>query len=73
MKTAIIYYSKYGTTEQVAHLLGEKLDNGVDYISLRESPKPLCVTVRRECHEYVAHPLHGLHVSGYYHLFVPHT
>ncbi|EHP50044.1 flavodoxin family protein [Odoribacter laneus] len=40
MKTAIIYYSKHGTTEQVAHLLGEKLDNGVDYISLRESPKP---------------------------------
>lgn len=40
MKTAIIYYSKHGITEQVAHLLGEKLDNGVDYISLRESPKP---------------------------------
>lgn len=30
MKTAIIYYSKHGTTEQVSHLLGEKLDNGVD-------------------------------------------
>ena len=40
MKTAIIYCSKHGTTEQVAHLIGEKMENEVDYISLRESPKP---------------------------------
>ncbi|WP_106830531.1 flavodoxin domain-containing protein [Parabacteroides pacaensis] len=40
MKTAIIYYSKYGTTEQVAHLIGKKLDNEVDYISLKKCPKP---------------------------------
>lgn len=39
MKTAIIYYSKHGTTERVAHLIGEKLDNEVDYISLKENPK----------------------------------
>ena len=40
MKTAIIYYSKHGTTERVAHLIGEKLDNKVDYISLKECLKP---------------------------------
>lgn len=40
MKTAIIYYSKHGTTERVAHLIGEKLDNKVDYISLKECSKP---------------------------------
>lgn len=40
MKTAIIYYSKHGTTERVAYLIGESLNHKVDYISLRESPKP---------------------------------
>lgn len=40
MKTAIIYYSKHGTTERVAHLIGEKFTNEVAYISLRECPKP---------------------------------
>ncbi|MCC8172342.1 MAG: flavodoxin domain-containing protein [Parabacteroides sp.] len=40
MKTAIIYYSKHGTTERVAHLIGEKLDNEISYISLKEYPKP---------------------------------
>lgn len=40
MKTAIIYYSKHGTTGQVARLLGEQLDKDVDYISLKECPKP---------------------------------
>lgn len=39
MKTAIIYYSKHGTTERVAHLIGEQLDNEVDYISLKERSK----------------------------------
>ncbi|WP_106830178.1 flavodoxin domain-containing protein [Parabacteroides pacaensis] len=39
MKTAIIYYSKHGTTEHVAYLIGESLNHKVDYISLRESPK----------------------------------
>lgn len=39
MKTAIIYYSKHGTTERVAHLIGENLNHKVDYISLRENPK----------------------------------
>lgn len=39
MKTAIVYYSKHGTTEQAAHLVGEKLDNEVDYISLKECPE----------------------------------
>lgn len=40
MKTAIIYYSKHGTTERVAHLIGENLNHKVDYISLRENAKP---------------------------------
>lgn len=40
MKTAIIYYSKHGTAERVAHLIGEKLDNEVNYISLKKNPKP---------------------------------
>lgn len=40
MKTAIIYYSKHGTTGQVARLIGEQLDNDVDYISLKQCPKP---------------------------------
>lgn len=40
MKTAIIYYSKHGTTERVAYLIGESLNHKVDYISLRESQKP---------------------------------
>lgn len=40
MKTAIIYYSKHGTTKRVTHLIGEKLTNKVDYISLKECPRP---------------------------------
>lgn len=40
MKTAIIYYSKHGTTERVAHLIGGNLNHKVDYISLRENAKP---------------------------------
>ena len=40
MKTAIIYYSKHGTTERVAYLIGESLNHKVDYISLRERAKP---------------------------------
>ena len=40
MKIAIIYYSKHGTTERVAHLIGEKFDNEIDYISLKECPQP---------------------------------
>lgn len=40
MKTAIIYYSKHGTTKRVAHLIGENLNHKVDYISLRENAKP---------------------------------
>ena len=40
MKTAIIYYSKYGTTERVTRLIGDKLTNKVDYISLKECPRP---------------------------------
>lgn len=40
MKIAIIYYSKHGTTERVAYLIGEKLDNEVNYISLKDCPKP---------------------------------
>lgn len=47
MKTAIIYYSKHGTTERVAHLIGEKLDNKVDYISLKKNPKPDIRTYNR--------------------------
>lgn len=39
MKTAIIYYSKHGTTERVAHLIGEHSFNEVDYISLKECSK----------------------------------
>lgn len=39
MKIAIIYYSKHGTTERVAYLIGESLNHKVDYISLRENPK----------------------------------
>ena len=35
MKTAIIYYSKHGTTERVAHLIGEKLSPELEYISLK--------------------------------------
>lgn len=40
MKTVIIYYSKHGTTERVAHLIGERLDNEIDYISLKECQNP---------------------------------
>lgn len=47
MKTAIIYYSKHGTTERVAYLIGESLSHKVDYISLRESPKPDIRTYER--------------------------
>ena len=40
MRTAIIYYSKYGTTEQVAHLIGEKLNSEISYISLKKCSNP---------------------------------
>lgn len=40
MKTAIIYYSKHGTTEKVAHLIGEKLSSEPAYISLKECHNP---------------------------------
>ena len=41
MKTAIIYSSKYGTTEKVANLIGKQLDTDkVDYISLKENKLP---------------------------------
>ena len=40
MKTAIIYYSKHGTTERVAHLIGEKLSPELEYISLKEFHNP---------------------------------
>ena len=40
MKTAIIYYSKHGTTERVAHLIGEKLSPEPEYISLKEFYNP---------------------------------
>lgn len=40
MKTAIIYYSKHGTTERVAHLIGEKLSPEPEYISLKELYNP---------------------------------
>lgn len=40
VKTAILYNSKHGTTERVAHLIGENLNHQVDYISFRENPKP---------------------------------
>lgn len=40
MKTAIIYYSKHGTTERVAHLIGEKLSPEVEYISLKKFHNP---------------------------------
>lgn len=41
MKTAIIYYSKHGTTERVAHLIGEKLSPELEYISLKEFHNPV--------------------------------
>ena len=40
MKTAIIYYSKHGTTEKVARLIGSFLDSEVEYISLRKDNHP---------------------------------
>lgn len=40
MKTAIIYYSKHGTTERVAHLIGDKLKLELEYISLKEFHNP---------------------------------
>lgn len=40
MKTAIIYYSKHGTTERVAHLIGDKLKPELEYISLKEFHNP---------------------------------
>lgn len=43
MKTAIIYYSKYGTTERVTRLIGDKLTNKVDYISLKGKHSASCV------------------------------
>lgn len=47
MKTAIIYYSKHGTTERVAHLIGDELNNEVDYFSLKECPNPNIRTYER--------------------------
>lgn len=41
MKTAIIYYSKHGTTEKAAHLIGEKLSSELVYISLNEYHNPI--------------------------------
>lgn len=35
MKTAIIYCSKHGTTEKVARLIGELLEEKVDYFSVK--------------------------------------
>ena len=49
MKTAIIYYSKYGTTERVTRLIGDKLTNKVDYISLKECPRP-DIRITQFCH-----------------------
>lgn len=41
MKTAIIYSSKYGTTEKVAYLIGKQLSaDEVDYISLKDDKLP---------------------------------
>lgn len=41
MKTAIVYFSKYGTTEKVAHLIGEQLNwDEVYYISLKTNKTP---------------------------------
>ncbi len=40
MKTAIIYYSKHGTTERVAHLIGENLNSEISYISLEGCSNP---------------------------------
>jgi menaquinone-dependent protoporphyrinogen oxidase len=42
MKTAIIYSSKYGTTEKVAGTIAEKLSatNEVELISLKNNPNP---------------------------------
>lgn len=40
MKTAIIYYSKHGTTERVAHLIGEDLNDEISYISLKACSNP---------------------------------
>lgn len=40
MKTAIIYYSKHGTTEKVAHLIGDNLDDELTYISLKKHRDP---------------------------------
>ena len=40
MKTAIIYYSKHGTTESVAYLIGCNLGCEPEYLSLKEHPHP---------------------------------
>ena len=41
MKTAIIYFSKHGTTEKVAYLIGKQLyADKVEYISLKENKAP---------------------------------
>lgn len=47
MKTAIIYYSKHGTTKRVAHLIGENLSGEISYISLKECPNPGIRTYER--------------------------
>ena len=41
MKTAIVYFSKHGTTEKVARLVGKNLKTDVvDYISLKTNKTP---------------------------------
>lgn len=40
MKTAIVYHSKYGTTESVVHLIGERINGEISYIFLREFSNP---------------------------------
>ena len=36
MKTLILYYSKYGTTEKCANMLAEKINEGADILSYKE-------------------------------------
>lgn len=40
MKTAIIYYSKHGTTEKVAQLIVKHLGSKTEFISLKEHNNP---------------------------------
>lgn len=40
MKTAIVYYSKHGTTEKVAGIVSEKLNDSVELIDLQKKPAP---------------------------------